>query len=70
MAMKYGFLRSAAASPGLRVADVAYNTQEIIKSMREYAARNAQLLCLPEFCLTGYTCSDLFLQETLICGAE
>lgn len=68
--MKYGFLRAAAASPGLRVADVAYNTQEIIKSMREYAARNAQLLCLPEFCLTGYTCSDLFLQETLICGAE
>ncbi|MCI6175574.1 NAD(+) synthase, partial [bacterium] len=68
--MKYGFLRAAAASPGLRVADVAYNTQEIIKSMREYAARNAQLLCLPEFCLTGYTCSDLFLQETLIRGAE
>ena len=68
--MKYGFLRAAAASPGLRVADVAYNTQEIIKSMREYAARNAQLLCLPEFCLTGYTCSDLFLQETLICGVE
>ena len=68
--MKYGFLRAAAASPSLRVADVAYNTQEIIKSMREYAARNAQLLCLPEFCLTGYTCSDLFLQETLICGAE
>ena len=68
--MKYGFLRAAAASPGLRVADVAYNTQEIIKSMREYAARNAPLLCLPEFCLTGYTCSDLFLQETLIRGAE
>ena len=68
--MKYGFLCAAAASPGLRVADVAYNTQEIIKSMREYAARNAQLLCLPEFCLTGYTCSDLFLQETLIRGAE
>ena len=68
--MKYGFLRAAAASPGLRVADVAYNTQEIIKSMQEYAARNAQLLCLPEFCLTGYTCSDLFLQETLIRGAE
>ena len=68
--MKYGFLRAATVSPGLRVADVAYNTQEIIKSMREYAARNAQLLCLPEFCLTGYTCSDLFLQETLICGAE
>lgn len=68
--MKYGFLRAAAASPGLRVADVAYNTREIIKSMQEYATRNAQLLCLPEFCLTGYTCSDLFLQETLIRGAE
>ena len=38
--------------------------------MREYAEKNVQLLCLPEFALTGYTCSDLFLQDTLLRGAE
>ncbi|MDD6320174.1 MAG: NAD(+) synthase [Oscillospiraceae bacterium] len=68
--MKYGFLRAAAVSPSLRVADVAYNTQEIIKAMQQAAEQSIQLLCLPEFTLTGYTCSDLFLQETLIRGAE
>ena len=68
--MKYGFLRAAAVSPKLRVADVSYNTEEIIRTMQDCAAQSVQLLCLPEFCLTGYTCSDLFLQETLLRGAE
>ncbi len=68
--MKYGFLRAAALSPSLRVADCAYNAQQIIAGMRQYAAQGVQLLCLPELCLTGYTCSDLFLQETLCRGAE
>jgi len=68
--MKYGFIRAAAVSPALRVADCPYNTEQIIKTMRCYASRGTQLLCLPELCLTGYTCSDLFLQETLLHGAE
>lgn len=68
--MKDGFLRAATASPALRVADCAYNTEQIIATMRQSAADGVQLLCLPELCLTGYTCSDLFLQETLRKGAE
>ena len=69
-AFENGFIRAAAASPALRVADCTYNAEQIIGVMREYAAKNVQLLCLPEFALTGYTCSDLFLQDTLLCGAE
>ncbi len=69
-AFENGFIRAAAASPALRVADCVYNAEQIIGVMREYAEKNVQLLCLPEFALTGYTCSDLFLQDTLLCGAE
>ena len=69
-AFENGFIRAAAASPALRVADCAYNADQIIGVMREYAEKNVQLLCLPEFALTGYTCSDLFLQDTLLRGAE
>ena len=69
-AFENGFIRAAAASPALRVADCAYNAEQIIGVMREYAEKNVQLLCLPEFALTGYTCSDLFLQGTLLRGAE
>ena len=69
-AFENGFVRAAAASPALRVADCAYNAQQIIAAMRTHAADGVQLLCLPEFTLTGYTCSDLFLQETLCRGAE
>ena len=69
-AFENGFVRAAAASPALRVADCAYNTQQIIDTMRTHAADGVQLLCLPEFSLTGYTCSDLFLQATLLQGAE
>ena len=68
--MKYGFLHTAAVSPALHVADCAYNTQQIIAAMRAQAVAGTKLLCLPEFTLTGYTCSDLFLQETLCRGAE
>ena len=68
--MKYGFLRTAAVSPALHVADCAYNTQQIIAAMRAQAVAGTKLLCLPEFTLTGYTCNDLFLQETLCRGAE
>ena len=69
-AFENGFVRVAAATPALRVADCAYNAQQIIDAMRVYAAQNVQLVCFPEFCLTGYTCSDLFLQHTLLQGAE
>ena len=60
-AFENGFVRAAAATPALHVADCAYNAQQIIDAMSVYAAQGVQLVCFPEFCLTGYTCSDLFL---------
>ena len=67
--MKDGFLKAAALSPALRVADCAYNTQQIITQLKDAAARGVKLAVFPEFCLTGYTCGDLFLQHTLQQGA-
>ena len=61
--MKDGFLKAAALSPALRVADCVYNTQQIIAQLREAAGRGVKLAVFPEFCLTGYTCGDLFLQR-------
>ena len=68
--MKDGFLSVRAASPALRVADCDYNTEQILLQMQAAASDGIKLLCLPELCLTGYTCSDLFLQAELLRGAE
>lgn len=54
------FLKAAALSPALRVADCAYNTRQILTELRAAAARGVKLAVFPEFCLTGYTCGDLF----------
>ena len=67
--MKDGFLKAAALSPALRVADCAYNVRQITEALRKAAARGVKLAVFPEFCLTGYTCGDLFLQRTLQQGA-
>ncbi len=67
--MKDGFLKAAALSPALRVADCTYNTQQILADVQAAAARGVKLAVFPEFCLTGYTCGDLFLQHTLQTGA-
>ena len=67
--MKDGFLKAAALSPALRVADCAYNTAQILQELRAASARGVKLAVFPEFCLTGYTCGDLFLQRTLQQGA-
>lgn len=66
----YGFVRVGAASPQLAVADCAYNRQEILKSIAAAEENQVQVLTLPELCLTGYTCGDLFLQNALLRGAE
>ena len=67
--MQDGFVKIAAATPDLRVADCAYNASEIIKQAKQAAAKGAHLIVFPELCLTGYTCGDLFLQQTLLDGA-
>ena len=68
--MKNGFIKVAAASPALRVADVAYNKAQIIQTVQTAAENGVKVLCFPELCLTGATCGDLFLQKTLIDGAK
>ncbi len=63
--MKDGFLNVAAFTPRLKVADCAYNTQQILLAMDQAHAADIQLLVLPELAVTGYTCGDLFLTRTL-----
>lgn len=67
--MKDGFLKAAALSPALRVADCGYNAAQIVDAMRQCSQRGVKLAVFPELCLTGYTCGDLFLQRTLQQGA-
>ncbi|MCI5816956.1 MAG: NAD(+) synthase, partial [Ruminococcus sp.] len=62
-------MKIACATPDLRVADCAYNGEQIVRMMREAAQAGAALTVFPELCITGYTCLDLFLQDTLLEGA-
>ena len=68
--MRDGFVTVAAGTPKIRVADCRYNAEQIFTLMREADKQGVKVLALPELCLTGYTCGDLFLQETLLSGAE
>ena len=68
--MRDGFVKVAVGTPEIRVADCAHNAQACIALMTEAAEQGVKVLCLPELCLTGYTCGDLFLQDTLLRGAE
>ncbi len=68
--MKDGFVKVAAGTPAIRVADCSYNAQSCINLIREAWGKGVKVLVLPELCLTGYTCGDLFLQDTLLKGAE
>ena len=65
-----GFLRVAAATPDIRVADCSFNAASASALIKKAHEQGVSLLVLPELCLTGYTCSDLFLQQTLCRGAE
>lgn len=60
------FLRTAVATPKIKVADTEYNANEIIRIIKDADRNQVKILVLPELCLTGYTCQDLFLQKTLI----
>ena len=64
--MKNGFVKVAAATPDIRVADVEFNTQNIINTMEEAQKNGAKILVFPELCVTGYTCSDLFDHSVLL----
>ena len=67
--MHDGFVRIAAGTPQVFLADTQKNARAIIEMMRAADARRAKLLVLPEMCLTGYSVGDLVLKDTLLRGA-
>ncbi len=67
--MNYGFVKIASATPEIRVADCAYNTDAVLQLWREANAQGCHLAVFPELVLTGATCGDLFLHKTLLDGA-
>lgn len=68
--MNFGFIKAAAATPKIKVADCEYNAKEICKLIDDIYANGAQIAVFPELCITGYTCGDLFLQELMLRSAE
>lgn len=68
--MKQGFVKVAAVTPDIRVADVDYNTEKICAAIDEAALEHAKIVVFPELCITGYTCGDLYLQDVLLNSAK
>lgn len=68
--MRQGFVKVAAATPNVKVADVDYNVKEICRLIDETVANKAKVIAFPELCITGYTCGDLFSQDILVKKAK
>ena len=68
--MRDGFVKVAALTPNVVVADPAANIKDMIIKAEEMAAVGVKLLVFPELSVTGYTCGDLFLTDTLLAGAK
>ena len=68
--MKYGFVKVAAAVPAVKVADVEYNVLQIESLIAQAEGRGVEVIVLPELCITGYTCQDLFKEQVLLDRAE
>ncbi|MDE6597190.1 MAG: NAD(+) synthase [Clostridia bacterium] len=68
--MQFGYIRVCAATPEIRIADVEFNTEQIIKAIKESSKKGSQLTVFPELCICGYTCGDLFNQKTLLDSVE
>lgn len=68
--MRDGWIKVAAGTPEIRVADCGYNGDQCVSLIRQAAEQGVKVLALPELCLTGATCADLFFQDTLLRGAE
>ena len=67
--MKYGFIKTAAISPDIRVADTEFNSERIKECIVKAEEKGAELAVFPELCITGYTCADLFYSDALLKGA-
>ena len=68
--MKYGFVNVAAAVPTVKVADVEYNVQQIESLITQAEEQGVEVMVLPELCITGYSCQDLFKEQLLLDHAE
>ena len=69
--MQDGFVKVAARTPEVRVADVDFNVKAVVQEVREsFSLDGARVIVLPELALTGYTCEDLFWQDALLDAAE
>jgi len=68
--MRHGFVKTAAATPLIEVADCIHNSEQILSLIREMEKENTAVMVFPELCITGYTCGDLFWQNTLLDSAE
>lgn len=68
--MKHGFIKAAAITPKIKVADPVFNARQICREMDTAAANGAKIIVFPELCITGYTCGDLFLQGLLLKKAK
>ena len=68
--MQQGFVKVAAVTPDIRVADPVYNRESVLEKIKEASENGAVVIVCPELCLTGYTCNDLFLQEILLREAK
>lgn len=69
MDQQFGFVRIAAASPSVSVANPAHNVESILQLLASLPA-GCDIAVFPELCITGYTCGDLFRQEHLLTAAE
>lgn len=68
--MEFGFIRVAAATPRVKVADVDANVEEICRMAEIAENEEVSILAFPELSVTGYSCGDLFAQELLVSRAE
>lgn len=68
--MKYGFVKVAAVTPKIKVADTKYNGQLIRTLMKDTEKAGAKVVVFPELCITGASCGDLFFQNKLLNAAK
>lgn len=68
--MKDGFIKVAAVSPKLKVADCTYNGEQILNAILQGEKKGVKIMVFPELCISGYTCGDLFLQDSLLEACE
>ena len=68
--MKDGYVRVEVVTPDIKVADCIFNTEQICSRIDKAYDAQVSVIVFPEMCITGYTCNDLFLQDTLLSDAQ